>query len=176
MFEEKKVSKEMTESQMNFQVGDPVIHWSYGLGRIIRLDEKMVKGHTDKYYVVQIRDLTLWVKLNKTDEHGLRPPTPAKDFKKIFPLLSSPGEPLSQNRFARKTELTELMRARTLESICRIVRDLVHFKREHKMNDDDTSTLNYARDFLLNEWSVSLSVPIQQAERELKRLLTVDVV
>jgi RNA polymerase-interacting CarD/CdnL/TRCF family regulator len=166
----------MSESQMNFQVGDPVTHWAYGLGKIIRLDEKWVDGHIDKYYVVQIKDLTLWVKFNEADKHGLRSPTPAKDFKKIIPILSDSAEPLSDNRFTRKTQLSELMKARTLESICRLIRDLVHYKREHKINEDDNSTLRYARDFLLNEWSVSLSVPIQQAERDLKKLLTVDVV
>jgi len=166
----------MIESQMNFQVGDPVIHWAYGLGKVVRLDEKMVNGHIDEYYVVQIKDLTLWVKINQTDEHGLRSPTSAEDFKEILPLLSSPAEPLSINRFTRKMQLTELMRTRTLESICCLIRDLVCYKREHKINDDDNSTLNYARDFLVDEWSVSLSVPIQQAERELKKLLTVDVV
>jgi len=165
----------MSEQDMPFQVGDQVIHWVYGLGEIIQLDEKVLSGHTGKYYVVQMRDLTLWVPLNETGEHCLRFPTPAGDFQKLFRILASPGEPLSVDRFMRRTQLTELMKDRTLESICRVLRDLVYFMRNNKINDSDNSVLNHARNFLLNEWSVALSVPVQQAERELRNLLETSV-
>jgi RNA polymerase-interacting CarD/CdnL/TRCF family regulator len=165
----------MLEQDMSFQVGDQVIHWVYGLGEIIQLDEKVLSGHTDKYYVVQIRDLTLWVPLNETGEHCLRLPTPTRDFHKLFRLLASPGEPLSTDRYMRKTQLTDLLKDGTLESICRVVRDLVYHKRDNKLNENDNSVLERARSFLLNEWSVALSVPVQQAERELMNLLETDV-
>ena len=166
----------MFEQDMAFQVGDQVIHWVYGLGEIIQLDEKVLSGHSDEYYVVQIRDLTLWVPRNEIGELCLRLPTPAKDFQKLFSLLASPGESLSPDRFMRKTQLTELMKDGTLESICRVVRDLEYHKRNNKINENDNSILERARDSLLNEWSVALSVPIQQAERELKDLLETSVV
>jgi RNA polymerase-interacting CarD/CdnL/TRCF family regulator len=166
----------MSERDMSFQVGDQVIHWAHGLGEIIQLDEKVLSGHTAKYYVVQIRDLTLWVPFNESSEHCLRFPTPARDFPKLFRILASPGEPLSEDRFARKTQLLELLRDRTLESICRVVRDLVCYKRTKKLNDNDNTVLAHARDFLLIEWSMALSVPIKQAEGELMRLLETVVV
>ena len=165
----------MSERDMSFQVGDRVIHWVYGLGEIIQMDEKALAGHKSKYYVVQIRDLTLWVPLNETGEHCLRFPTPARDFPELFHILASPGEPLSTDRFMRKTQLTEILKDRTLESICRVVRDLVVYKRTKKINENDNSILAHARNFLLNEWSVALSVPIQQAECELRNLLETDV-
>ena len=161
----------MSEHDTSFQVGDQVIHWAYGLGEIIQLDEKVLSGQTGKYYVVQIRDLTLWVPYNGTGEHCLRFPTPARDFQKLFRILSSPGEPLSVDRFTRKTQLMELLRDRTLESICRVVRDLMCYKRTNKLNDNDNTVLAHAMDFLLIEWSMALSVPVQQAEGELMNLL-----
>lgn len=165
----------MNEQEVYFQVGDKVIHWVYGLGEIIQMDEKVLSGHSRKYYVVQTSELTLWVPLNESGEHCLRFPTPARDFKKIFRILASPGEPLSAVRFVRKTQLTELLKDRSLESICRVVRDLVDYKRTKKFNENDNSILAHAREFLLNEWSVALSIPVQQAERELMNLLETDV-
>jgi RNA polymerase-interacting CarD/CdnL/TRCF family regulator len=161
----------MNEQTMAFKVGDRVIHWKYGLGEIIHLDEKILSDHTDKYYVVQIRDLTLWVPVNQIGEPCLRLPTPARDFQKLFRFLASPGEPLSADRHMRKTELTELLKDRTLKSVCRVIRDLMNFKRTNKINESDNSILEHARNFLLNEWSVALSVPIKQAEGELSDLL-----
>jgi len=166
----------MSEQELSFQVGDQVIHWMYGLGKVIQLDEKVLSGRTGKYYVVQMSELTLWVPLNETGGHCLRFPTPARDFQKLFRILASPGEPLSSDRFMRKTQLTELLKDRTLESICRVIRDLVTYKRTKKINENDNSILAHARNFLLNEWSMVLSVPVQQAECELRNLLEKDVV
>ena len=156
---------------MAFQVGDQVVHWSFGLGAIIQLDEKELSGRTGRYYVVQIRDLTLWVPINETGEHCLRLLTPARDFQRLFEILASPGEPLSPNRFERKTQLTERMKDGTLESICQVVRDLASYMQTKRMNENDTSTWKRARSFLLDEWSAALSVPVRRAERELMELL-----
>jgi len=165
----------MNERDMSFQVGDQVIHWVYGLGEIVQLDEKVLSGHTGKYYVVQIRDLTLWVPLTETGERCLRFPTSARDFQRLFHILASPGEPLPVDRFVRRTQLTELLKDRTLESICRVVRDLVYYRRTKKINENDNSILAHARKCLLDEWSVALSVPVQQAELELRDLLETNV-
>ena len=30
---------------MNFHEGDPVMHWTYGLGKVVRLEERALSGH-----------------------------------------------------------------------------------------------------------------------------------
>lgn len=166
----------MFEQDMAFKVGDKVIHWAYGLGEIINLDEKVLNGHSDKYYVVQTQDLTLWVPINGTGEQSLRLPTPVEDFQKLFGLLASPGETLSEDRFTRKTQLSELLKDGTLESICRVIRDLATFERTNKINEYDKSILARAWKSLINEWSFIFSIPIHKAERELRDLLETSAV
>jgi RNA polymerase-interacting CarD/CdnL/TRCF family regulator len=161
----------MYDQKMAFQVGDQVIHCAYGLGEIIQLDEKELFGRTSKYYVVKIRDLTIWVPMSEMGERCLRFLTPAEDFKKLFDILSSPGEPLSADRLERKNQLMEQLKDGTLESVCRVVRDLAFHKRMKKTNENDSAVLSRARSFLLDEWSVVLSVPIYEAENDLRELL-----
>jgi CarD family transcriptional regulator len=161
----------MVEQNMAFQVGDQVIHWVHGPGEIVQLDEKKLSGHTNQYYVVQMPNLMLWVPTTETGEHSLRFITQANEFQKIFDVIASPGEELSDDRFERKTLLLERLRDGTLESICRVVRDLTYRKRAKRMNEEDNTALNRAKTSLLNEWSLSLSIPIHQAEQELKELL-----
>lgn len=161
----------MSEQKMAFLVGEQVIHWAYGLGEIIKLDEKELFGCTNSYYVVSIRDMTIWVPLNEKGDSCLRSLTPAEEFGKLFGILSSPGEPLSVDRLERKNHLTEQMRDGTLESVCRVIRDLAFHKRMKKTNENDSVVLARAKSFLLDEWSVVLSVPIYQAEHELSELL-----
>lgn len=166
----------MSELDTAFHVGDQVIHGVYGLGEIIQLDEKTLSGHTGQYYVLKLSGLTIWVPIGETGERHLRFLTPARDFQKLFNILASPGEPLSTDRYERKLQLAERLKDGKLESICRVVRDLASLKRARKMNDNDNSLLERARNFLLNEWSAVLSVPIQQAESKLMDLLAGEVV
>jgi RNA polymerase-interacting CarD/CdnL/TRCF family regulator len=160
---------------MDFQVGDKVVHWVYGPGEIINLEEKVLSGHTSLYYVVKVNDLTLWVPSDEKGKRSMRLPTPASEFENLFILLRSPGAPLPNDRLERKLELSERMKDGTLESICRVIRDLHFFRQTQKFNESDTSTLERAQKFLLSEWMISLSIPVAQAEKELKRLLGSDL-
>ena len=165
--------KNMTEQQTYFQVGDQVIHWAHGLGVIIQLDEKSLSGRTRQYYMVQMSGLTLWVPVDQTENQSLRFPTPKQDFDGLFQILASPGKPLSLDRNERRLQLIEQLKDHELASICRVIRDLTQHKRLKKMNDNDSSTLERSRNFLINEWSLALSIPVQQAENELSKLLVV---
>lgn len=156
---------------MAFQVGDKVVHWSYGPGEIVRIDDKSLSGHSDQYYVVRVRDLTLYVPVAGAEKHRLRLPTARRDCEKLFDILRSPGERLSDDRYERKTQLTELMSDGRLESVCRVIRDLYDFGCRKKLNDYDASLLERARRFLLDEWILSLSIPLGDAQRKLDRLL-----
>ncbi len=158
---------------MNFHIGDQVIHWTYGLGKIVGLEEKLLSGKKALYYVVRIRDLTLWVRAdgNGSDEGSLRRPTPGSEFKHLFDILRSPGEALAVDRLDRRLHLQDQMRDGKLEGVCRVVRDLTLLRLTKKLNDHDKTILERAHSYLITEWELSLSVPSAQAERELAQLL-----
>jgi RNA polymerase-interacting CarD/CdnL/TRCF family regulator len=159
------------EAGMGFEVGDKVVHRSYGPGEIIQLDRKELSGQSALYYVVKIRDLTLWVPASDNEEGNLRLPTPAAEFQRLFAILTGPGEPLPEDRLDRKQKINDLMKDGTLASICRVICDLNLQGRTKKLNDHDVQILERARQFLLSEWQLAFSVSPQQAQRELDDLL-----
>ena len=57
-----------------FQVGDRVIHWTYGPGQIVQVEEKQVASEMVEYYKVQVKDLTIWVPLKEFGEAALAQP------------------------------------------------------------------------------------------------------
>ena len=156
---------------MDYQVGDKVIHASYGLGEIVQIDEKYIHERLMLCYVVSIRDMTIWVMADEAGKSGLRLPTPGSDFEKLFSILRSPGEPLPVDRFERKTQLLDRMKDGRLASICSVIRDLIFYRQARKFNDYDKSTLERAKDLLLTEWMYSLSVSLVQAKSELMHIL-----
>jgi len=157
---------------MNFHEGDTVIHWTYGIGKVIRLEERVLSGRKDLYYAVQIGDMTVWVPADDKLEKRLRPPTSKAGFKKLIDVLSGPGEPLPDDRHERKTLLTELLKNGRAESLCRVIRNLSTYRHVRSLNDNDQALLRRTEESLIGEWGFALSVTPAEAELQLHRLLT----
>jgi RNA polymerase-interacting CarD/CdnL/TRCF family regulator len=156
---------------MEFHIGDPVMHWTYGLGQVVGLEERALSGQKTLYYAVKVRDLTIWVPADNNLEIRLRPPTSPAGFKRLFAILSSSGEPLPDDRQERKTWLVEQLKDGQAESLCRVIRDLFTYRQAKSLNENDQSLLKRAQNALLGEWGFSLSIPTMQAESDLYRLL-----
>jgi CarD family transcriptional regulator len=161
----------MEYQQPAFKIGDKVIHWSYGPGEIIQMDEKEINGKIIQCYVLKVGDLTLWVPSEDNGGNCIRPLTQPEDFEKIFRILAAPGEPLSNDIMERKRVVRQRMRTGTLESLSQVVRDLTYHKRNGKMTENDRAFLEQTRNLLLAEWCLVLAVPMEDAEQELTRLL-----
>ncbi len=157
---------------MEFRVGDLVMHWTYGLGKIVRLEERAVSGQKTLYYAVEVGDMTVWVPADDKLQNRLRPPTPGTRFKRLFAILSGPGEALPEDRHERKLHMQEMLKDGSAESLCRAIRDLSAFGQERPLNDYDQAAMKRLQAALLGEWGFALSVSPQQAEQGLRRLLT----
>lgn len=156
---------------MNFQEGDIVIHWTHGLGRIVRLEERDLPVVKSLYYAVQVRDLTIWVPSDEELEHRLRLPTSRSGFEELFAILSDPGEPLPENRQERRTHLLALLKDGCAQSLCRIISGLYAYRKIRPLNENDQFILKQARSTLLAEWGFVLSLTPAQAEHELQHWL-----
>jgi RNA polymerase-interacting CarD/CdnL/TRCF family regulator len=157
---------------MNFHEGDTVMHWTHGLGQIVRLEERDLSGLRTLYYAVQIRDMTVWVPSDGELQHRLRAPTSKSGFKELIAILSNPGEPLPDDRYERRTYLSGLLRDGHTQSLCRIISGLHAYRKIRSLNDSDQSILKQARNSLLAECGFVLSMTPAQAEHELHRWLT----
>ena len=156
---------------MEFSVGDPVMHWTYGLGHVTQLEERAVFGAATLYYAVEVGDMTIWVPADDKLETRLRPPTSEARFKKLLAILSGPAEPLPDDRQERRLRMRELLRDGRAESLCRVIRDLATLQREKPLNDNDQALMKRLQTALIGEWGFALSVPPADAARELHRLL-----
>jgi RNA polymerase-interacting CarD/CdnL/TRCF family regulator len=156
---------------MDFRAGDPVMHWTYGLGEILRLEERALSGQKALYYAVKIGDLTVWVPADNKLGSRLRPPTSQAGFKNLRAILSGPGEPLPDDRQERKVLLSERLKDGRAESLCRVIRDLTTYRHIRPLNDNDQALMKRAQNALLGEWGFALSLTPAQAESELHHLL-----
>lgn len=157
---------------MTYKVGDPVMHWNYGLGHVVGIEERVLSGKRIRYYEVKVRDLTVWVPADDNIETRLRPPTTPAGFKKLFAILTGSGDPLPDDRHERKLRLVERLKDGRAESLCSVIRDLSIYQKVRPLNDNDQNLMRRTRDAFLGEWGFALSIPVVEAETELRRMLT----
>jgi RNA polymerase-interacting CarD/CdnL/TRCF family regulator len=159
---------------MSFHKGDTVMHWTYGIGEIVNLEKRALAGANTIYYVVQVRDMTVWVPADSKVSSRLRSPTSKARFRGLLTILSSPSEPLPVDKLERKTRLLALLEDCRPESLCLVIRDLSAYQKQQKrpMNDNDQMILKQSRNTLLGEWGFVLSITRAQAEHELQGLLS----
>ena len=156
---------------MNFQNGDSVIHWTHGLGKVVRLETKSLSGENILYYAIQIDDMTIWVPADELLGTRLRIPTEAAEFKRLMDVLTHPGESLPIDRFERKKLLLEWLKDGCAETLFRVIRSLSTYRHFHPLNEDDQALLKRSRRALLGEWSFIMSIPAAEAENELNHLI-----
>lgn len=159
---------------MNFKVGDTVVHWTHGLGKIIAIDEMLLAGNKQQYYVVEVELLKLWVPVENAEEGSLRFPSESSQFILLFDILRVQGKQLPDHQYQRKIDLRERMQKRTLGSLCHVIRDLRDRSRLHSLNQNDSSVLFRAEELLLDEWVHSLGTKRSNALSELEILLRSD--
>ena len=156
---------------MAFQIGEKVIHWTYGLGEIVGIEEKNIGEHPTNCYVVRILNMTIWIPIDEMQQGSLRIPTPPEEFGNLYAILTSPSERKEADRMQRKNQLMAQLKDGKLASVCRVVRDLTLFKRSGKLSDQERSILERAIHSLLTEWSYSLGLSLNQAEEAMTTLL-----
>jgi RNA polymerase-interacting CarD/CdnL/TRCF family regulator len=156
---------------MSFHIGDKVVHSTHGFAEIINIESKVVSGNSSEYYVVQTRNLLIWIPLNSQTRESLRLPTSNSKFINLLDILRSHNLPFPENRNERKSLIHNMLTNGVAESVCGLIRDLSFCRKNNKLNDTETSIYKSAVIKLIDEWQYSMSISQAQAIGELNSLL-----
>jgi RNA polymerase-interacting CarD/CdnL/TRCF family regulator len=154
-----------------YKVGDTVVHWNYGIGKILAVEDKGLPGDPCFYYVIEGNELTLWVPVEENGSSSLHLPTPSTEFGQLISILRSPGEMMSDSPDQRGTELDQRLQKKSLVETCLIIRDLNYRSYWGKLSSNDIWVLKNAQSFLLDEWKLSLGTPREKARVEMEWIL-----
>jgi RNA polymerase-interacting CarD/CdnL/TRCF family regulator len=151
-----------------YKIGDTVVHWIFGSGKVVAVADKGLPGQPCLYYVIEGNEQTLWVPVDELGNSSLHLLTPRFDFKLLTNILRSQGEEMSNNPFQRYEELDERMEKASLKDLCLVIRDLTYRSHSRKLGSSDLRVLNHAQSFLLDEWERSIGIPREKARREME--------
>lgn len=157
---------------MEFVVGDEVVHPAYGVGTIVRLEEKrLAEAELRQYYVFAVENSTVWVPVHSTGAAGLRQVTPQQDLEQYRQVLKDKPVPLDRDHHKRRAEINERLKVGSFRAICETTRDLTAFGWRKQLNDVDATMLQKLRDNLYREWAASVGITVTEAAHEVDELL-----
>jgi RNA polymerase-interacting CarD/CdnL/TRCF family regulator len=149
-----------------------VVHCTHGLGQVLGIEERVLNGAEISYYVVQTPELTIWVPADENLERRLRAPNSPSAFQSALAVFAEPAEALPTNQRLRHQQLQSWLKEGTTEAWCRLLRDLTADRHDRNWSQSDRSLLAAVRKALLGEWSYSLSITQEQAEKDLRHVMS----
>ncbi|MFC1976062.1 CarD family transcriptional regulator [Chloroflexota bacterium] len=158
---------------MQFKVDDFVVHPAYGVGHIVKIEEKQFSeiGAARLYYKITLSRSTIWIPIEAQATIGLRLVTAKRDLDQYRNLLKSRPASLNNNHPQRHVELASRLKQGSFQVMCEIVRDLTAWARRKSLGSADKATLQKARENLYQEWATAAGVPNTEAIKEIDALL-----
>ena len=158
---------------MQFKVGNFVVHPVYGVGQIVKIEEKQfsdVKACLYYKITLSIRN-TIWVPVESEAVIGLRLATTEKDLDQYRQLLKSEPSDLDKDHSKRQGELVKRLKQASFQMMCEVVRDLTGLDEHKRLSATDRALLLKARKSLSQEWAVAANISDTEALQEIDNLL-----
>ena len=158
---------------MQFKAGDCVVHPAYGVGNIVRLEERqLAEAEMRLYYVLAVDKSTVWVPVNSQGVAGLRELTPKRELDQYRSLLKSRPVLLDRDHHKRRLEINERLKQGSFRVLCEVVRDLTAYGWYKPLSEIDAASLQKMREGLCREWAAAAGVAISEASQEVEALLS----
>jgi RNA polymerase-interacting CarD/CdnL/TRCF family regulator len=156
---------------MNLKIGDRVVHPQYGVGHVVKLEEREFEpGVTRQYYEISIPGSTLWVPLDQPT-FGLRKLTVRSEIDHCRQILSSRPLHLTEDARLRQSELSARLKEGTIVAHCEVVRDLSAYGAHKPISGTIAAFLRVAQDVLCQEWAMVEGITVGEASAEISLLL-----
>jgi len=156
---------------VKLEVGDLVVHPQYGVGHVVKLDEREFEpGVTRRYYEISIPGSTLWVPLD-LPTYGLRKLTVKSEIARCRKILGSPPVPITEDSRLRQSGLAARLKQGTIRAHCEVVRDLSAYGAHKPLSGNIATFLRVTQEVLSQEWAAVEGITVSEAVFEIGVLL-----
>lgn len=161
----------MTETISPYSIGDWVVHHSYGIGQIKKIEKKLIGGNLVACFRVNIKNGNYWFPSNITDNPRIRPVASLNILHHAQKELQKTSRDLDLDKDLLKLRIDEVRASDDLIATSQIVRDLTNIKTQRKLNQTERNALSHFTERLLREWSATMNTDVEIVRPELKRYL-----
>lgn len=164
----------MTEIVPPYSIGDWVVHYSYGIGQIQKIEEKPIHGEPEACYQVKTQNgAQWWFPRDGVENPRIRPVASQNMLQRAQKELQEPVQGLDPDKNFWKMRINEVMASGDFIAISQILRDLTVLRTQRKLNQMEVKAFNLFKDRLLSEWSTTMDIDIDALRPKLKGYLQI---
>lgn len=150
-----------------FKIGDKVSHPAFGVGNIKNIEEKLVLGKKENYYVLDLMviEMTLMIPVNKAEEIGLRYIIEPETVPEILNVLSAKmDENMGENYKQRIKSQAELVDSGNILKVAEVVRNYASRSKQEKLSSTERGLYERARKILIAEIGITYNIEKNKAK------------
>jgi RNA polymerase-interacting CarD/CdnL/TRCF family regulator len=159
-----------------FEIGDWVVHYYYGVGKVEDIVEKGLDGNKKVFYRVSTKDINYWIPLEDEYCDHIEPIRSKKEFNQALKIIAEEPEQISQHHKTRKKRIHDRWMEGNLQSRAELLRDLHGRLKLEKLSFSEKEMLEKVRQFFINEWIITdQSLTQKEAKKKLRKALKTGV-
>lgn len=161
----------MSEQEKTFEVGDWIVHLTYGVGQIKKLEKMPIHGTQQTCYRVRTEDGVFWLPVDNADNERVRPVAGPKRIQRALAALRKAPQKMAGNFQTRRKRIREVSLDGDLSTDLKLVRDLNARQFKKGLNATEQDAFNTIVKRFLQEWSLSKGIETREARQNLERFL-----
>ena len=154
-----------------YQKGDWIVHTSYGVGQIRKIEKKPIHGEKVKVFRVKTSDAVYWLPVKKADNDRVRRIAGKKELKKVLKKLSTKPEKIGKNYRSRNAHISEVFSNDSIEMKVELLRDLLGLRQRKIWSNTEYDAAVKIFKQLANEYSIVHEVGIKKARTQINDLI-----
>lgn len=161
----------MAENGKAYSKGDWLVHPSYGIGQVKKVEKKRIEGKKIEFYRVEGENTTYWLPVGELEASRVRRLASRRQFRKAIKLLKQTPREMDPDHLKRRSRIKEVMSTGSLRAVIRAIRDLSARDTEKRLSDTERRSLEQFIDGLVEEWAITEGIEVHEARSELQEML-----
>jgi RNA polymerase-interacting CarD/CdnL/TRCF family regulator len=138
-----------------FGIGDWIVHYYHGIGKIEAIVEKGLDGNQKMYYKVSAKDIEYWIPLEDEGSDHIEPIRSKSDFDQALKIIEQKPVPIAKHHKSRKKKIHDRWMIGSLESRAELLRDLHGRLKMEKLSFSEKEMMEKVREYFISEWLIT---------------------
>ena len=140
-----------------YAIGDKIVYPLHGAGIIEAIEERIIMGKKQKYYIMRISscNMTVMIPMDNCEEIGIRDVIDKIEAKKVLESFKNEPLHLDDNWNRRQRENLVKIKSGDLYQVVCVLKDLLYRDRVKGLSTSERKILNNARQIIVSELVLS---------------------
>jgi RNA polymerase-interacting CarD/CdnL/TRCF family regulator len=145
----------VAKKQNRFEIGDWIIHYYYGIGKVKDIVDKGLNENRNTFYKVSTKEIDYWIPMDQEDIDHIEPIRSKEDFENALEILSQEPEPIGKHYKTRKKRIHDRWLDGSLNNRAELIRDLHGRLKLEKLSFSEKEMFEKVKRYYIAEWIIA---------------------